>query len=294
MIHVITKHNRHLYYDVLEDMHRLRHKIFVEERGWKKLTKPDGLEIDQFDTLNTTYFLKLSPDMKILGGMRIYPTTVPTQLNTIFRNSCVLANPPCSPLDYEWSRYFIADTTYRSATGKPVHYELYTGILEYAHACGIRSLSGFIETQTFVRSGRMPWDMRQLGIPMEYGGTDGEEVGSGLPIQLMLDKTMVRKTKIGWRMVKPVLSLSLGELTPYGEKGFKPEVVLALEDFVKEHPEHLDAIASFAAMLQSVDPGEQEAAKAMMSIMSEEEALAGFDLSLIPARASETHTVTLQ
>jgi len=272
MIHVINKYNQHLYGGILEDMFRLRHKVFVEGRGWHRLAKEDGLERDEFDNDDTTYFLKLSPDFRILGGMRMYPTSVPTQLNTIFKDTCTLAAPPCAQDHYEWSRYFIVEPEYRSATGKPVHYELYTGILEYAVATGIESLSGFIETATFVRSGRMPWDMRQLGIPYEYGGSHGEPTGYGLPIQLDVNRTMLRKTKLAWRMVKPVLSLSLGEHSPYREVGFKPEVVLQMADFIKQHAEYVGIVAAFAEMLHDVDPDRRDATKDIIAGMEAKKA----------------------
>ncbi|WP_262696162.1 acyl-homoserine-lactone synthase [Kordiimonas aquimaris] len=281
MIHVINKHNRHLYYSVLDDMHRLRHKVFVEQRGWKKLEKLDGYEIDEFDNEETTYFLKLDRDMRILGGMRMCPTTGPTQLNTIFKDTCVLDPQPVGAEHYEWSRYFIVDTKYRSALGKPVHYELYAGILEYAIARGIKTLSGFIETATYTRSLNMPWDMKQLGLPAEYGGSHGEPIGYGLPTILTLDTIALRKTKIFWRMRKPVLSLSLGELTPFAEIGFKPAVVLAVEEFIAEHPEHIEIVAAYAEALQAVDASTRIKAAEVIADLSDQELAIDFSPSML-------------
>ncbi|MEX0298166.1 MAG: acyl-homoserine-lactone synthase [Kordiimonas sp.] len=206
MIHIINKLNCHIYADDIESMFRIRHNIFVEQRGWRALKKPDGLERDELDNDDTIYFLKLCSSGRILGGMRLVPTTKPTQLSTIFRHTCTLAEPPNAPKQFEWSRYFIVDTQYRSATGKAVHMELYTGILEYAVKYDIEALSGFIDMQIYERSKRMPWNMKRLGVPVEYGGLNGEPLGCGLPIQLMVDRTMLRKTKIMWRMTKPVLA----------------------------------------------------------------------------------------
>lgn len=281
MIHVINKVNRHLYHSVLEEMFRLRHEIFVEQRGWNKLKKADGYEIDEFDTEDTTYFLKLDEDMGIRGGMRLCPTTAPTQLNTIFKDSCVFEAQPEGAEHYEWSRYFVTDNTYRSATGKPVFYELYTGILEYALATGIKSLSGYIETAIYTRGAAMPWDFKQLGIPTEYGGTDGEPVGYGVPTILMIDSTMVRKTKILWRMRKPVLSLSLGEYTPFSEIGFKPSVMLEVQDFLAQHPEHIEIVAAIAASLQVAQPEGREGALSTLAILEEDSAVNEFSPSMM-------------
>ncbi len=294
MIHVINKVNRHLYLSVLEEMFQLRHEIFVKERGWKKLAKPDGFEIDQFDTEETTYFLKLDPDMHIIGGMRMCPTVGPTQLNTIFKESCVLADQPVGPEHYEWSRYFIKDTKYRSATGKPVFYELYTGILEYVVAMSIQSLSGFIETVAYNQGANMPWDFKQLGIPIEFGGTNGEPVGYGMPTILAVDNTMLRKTKILWRMRKPVLSLSLGEYTTVGEIGFKPEVMLAVQAFLKDHPEHIEIVANYAAAIQNVDPAVRKASKNAMSSLANDSIVTEFDAAIVDRINTSQITMAMQ
>lgn len=230
MIHIINKYNSQLYEEVLDDMFRLRHEIFVEQKGWEKLRKADGRDLDEFDTDNATYILKLSPNRQILGGMRLYPTTGPTQLNSLFSEACVLAPQPSGPNDYEWSRYFIADAHYRSAQGKPVHMELYAGILEFAVAKGISSLSGYIEVGTFIRSRRMPWDMIQLGIPTEYGGNLGEPKGYGLPTLLNINSKMLKQTRRLWHLLYPVLSLSLGVRALGIETGFQAKDVLAVNE----------------------------------------------------------------
>lgn len=49
MIHVITGANRHLYEPELLAHFQLRHEIYVVERNWSNLARPDGLERDQFD-----------------------------------------------------------------------------------------------------------------------------------------------------------------------------------------------------------------------------------------------------
>ena len=46
-LHVICDVNRHLYHDVLEDYWRIRHDIYVGERRWLELAKPDQRE-EQF------------------------------------------------------------------------------------------------------------------------------------------------------------------------------------------------------------------------------------------------------
>ncbi len=68
MIHAITALNRHLYEDVIEQHFRIRHDIFVEERRWQTLRKPDGREIDSYDNEDAIYLLALE-DRRVVGGI---------------------------------------------------------------------------------------------------------------------------------------------------------------------------------------------------------------------------------
>ena len=254
MIHVVSHVNRHLYTSILEDMFELRHKVFVEDRGWEKLRRSDGRDVDEFDTDDAVYFLKLDDELRILGGLRVYKTTLPTQLNTIFKGWCTLRPAPVETDHYEWSRYFITDLNYRSKTGKPIHCELFTAVLEWGVANNIRSYSGFVDMPTFNHIAKLPWDLHQLGHPTQYGGANGEPLGQGIAMQVMIDNLMYRRTKAVWRMRKPVLSLSLGDLTPVQEIGYQAHVVQEVQKFLGEHPEHIDIIADIAALLQNIDP----------------------------------------
>ena len=66
-IHVVTRDNRHLYGNELQQYFRLRHEIFVEERGWKDLYRPDGLEIDRYDNEHAVYLLAIDRE-RVVGG----------------------------------------------------------------------------------------------------------------------------------------------------------------------------------------------------------------------------------
>jgi hypothetical protein len=68
-IHVVTGDNGHLYGDELQQYFRLRHDIFVEERGWKDLHRPDGLEIDRYDNEHAVYLLAIDRE-RVVGGQR--------------------------------------------------------------------------------------------------------------------------------------------------------------------------------------------------------------------------------
>jgi acyl-homoserine lactone synthase len=53
-IQVITGENKAEFADVLDEYFRLRHEVFVGERGWNDLRRPDGRDIDAYDNDNAS------------------------------------------------------------------------------------------------------------------------------------------------------------------------------------------------------------------------------------------------
>jgi hypothetical protein len=49
-IHVVQRNNRHLYEKYFDPHFRLGHDIYVKPRKSMPLDRPDGREIDQFET----------------------------------------------------------------------------------------------------------------------------------------------------------------------------------------------------------------------------------------------------
>src|SRR5690242_3396659 len=82
-IHVIARENQHIYKYQLEEYFRLRHEVFVEERGWRDLHRPDGREIDVYDNGDAVYLLAIDQD-RVVGGQRLYPTVLPHMLSEVF------------------------------------------------------------------------------------------------------------------------------------------------------------------------------------------------------------------
>ncbi|MEZ5773278.1 MAG: acyl-homoserine-lactone synthase [Hyphomicrobiaceae bacterium] len=71
MIVVIEPGEREAFRDELEASYRLRHRIFVEERGWTSFAKPGDRECDHLDEVSTT-FLAIQHD-EVIGCARLVP-----------------------------------------------------------------------------------------------------------------------------------------------------------------------------------------------------------------------------
>src|SRR5215469_16040477 len=83
-----------------------RHRIFVEQLGWKLPSADEGFERDQYDRDDTVYVVAHDDSGSICGCARLLPTTRPYLLQELF--PFLLADgvaPPESPLVWELSRF---------------------------------------------------------------------------------------------------------------------------------------------------------------------------------------------
>mgnify|MGYP001773693060 CR=1 FL=1 len=111
MFYVIDPDNRHLYGAQLEDMHRVRKSVFIDERGWN-LKETDGLEIDQYDLPQTEYVLALAEEDRVHGGMRYLPLTGPNMTDDLFAEH--LYKPLAPEGAIEATRGFVAKRVRKS------------------------------------------------------------------------------------------------------------------------------------------------------------------------------------
>ncbi|MEK9285035.1 MULTISPECIES: acyl-homoserine-lactone synthase [unclassified Bradyrhizobium] len=160
MIHVISATNRHLYEDVIEQHFRVRHEIFVEERKWEALRKPDGREIDVYDNEDAIYFLALE-DRRVLGGYRLYPTTKPTMMSEVFPHLAAVRGCPVDPLVWEWSRFFVA----RDRRDGALNLRLMASAQEFCLSQGIERLCLVMETWWLPRFHDIGFVVTPLGLP---------------------------------------------------------------------------------------------------------------------------------
>ena len=166
MIHAISSANRHLYEDVVEQHFRLRHEIFVEERKWEALRKPDGREIDVYDDEDAIYMLALESRC-VIGGYRLYPTTKPTMMSEIFPHLAAVRGCPADALVWEWSRFFVA----RDRRDGTVNLQLMASAQEFCLDQGIERLCLVMETWWLPRFHDIGFVVTPLGLPALVDGS---------------------------------------------------------------------------------------------------------------------------
>ena len=171
MIYVVTPENEHHYHDEMEQAFRLRYRVFVEERGWRALAKPDGREIDQFDNEHAVHMLYIEHGT-VLGYQRMLPTTRPHLLSEVMPELCEGEHPVGAHI-WEWTRFCVERG--RREKGRavcPITNMLLAAAVEWGMECGISKL--IIETNPtwLLRMIQLHFRLMQLGLPHTMQGQD--------------------------------------------------------------------------------------------------------------------------
>jgi acyl-homoserine lactone synthase len=171
MIHVVTPENEHFYRNEMDQAYRLRHKVFVEELGWENLRKPDGREIDQFDTKHAVNMLYIEGG-KVLGYQRLLPSTRPHLLSDIMPQLCEVDRPVGAHI-WEISRHCVAPG--HRAGGRfanAIANALGTGLVEWGLECGISKYIIEIEPMGVLPLIQLHFQPMPLGLPKTINGRD--------------------------------------------------------------------------------------------------------------------------
>ena len=177
MIIVIDALNRDRFGDLLNEMYRLRARVFKDRLGWDVIVS-DGLEMDQFDELDPAHVISLDSEGNVVGCMRLLQTTGPHMLADVFVDLLDGAPPLRSPQVWEATR-FCVDTERLSHAGRApnsisyVTSEVMIGAFEYGRDAGVLDAVAVIDpvmNRVMNRSGNAPYDY--LGKTLDMGKVD--------------------------------------------------------------------------------------------------------------------------
>lgn len=159
MIQIISGEGLQRHAALLEEQHRIRHQIFVGERGWSALARADGHESDAYDTSETIYVLAVE-EARVVGGFRLNPTTSPHMISEVFPH-LVEGTIPSGPTILEGSRFFIV----RESRGSKTYLELMASAQDYCLKNGITHMTLVIEMWWLPRFLEMEFLVKPLGLP---------------------------------------------------------------------------------------------------------------------------------
>ena len=172
MIIVIDALNRKRFGAVLDEMYRLRARVFGDRLGWEVDVR-DGKEIDRFDSLDPAYVVGLDDDGHVVACVRALQTTGPHMLADVF-SSILDGEPPLRSATLWESTRFCVDTQ-RLGSGRgrnSVSYatcELMVGSLEFCRRSGIADIVTVIDPvmdRVLRRSDNAPYDYVGTAKPM--------------------------------------------------------------------------------------------------------------------------------
>lgn len=168
MIYVLAGTDACLYPDLMDQVYRLRHDVFVDELDWSDLRRDDGREIDVFDTPDAVHQIAVR-DGKVVGYQRMLPTTKPHLLSDVFPELCQGERP--NSLDtYELTRYCVhpAHRTGRRGVSS-VGSELMAGFVEWGLASGVPNVIIEFETIWVLRALQLKFLVQPLGYETQIG-----------------------------------------------------------------------------------------------------------------------------
>lgn len=202
MYFIVEPHNQHQVLSLMDQMFRLRAKVFADELGW--VQAENGEERDVYDTFNPAYLMHTDPTgQHLYACVRLMPSHGPTLLADTFADTLPDAVAFQTPLVWEATRLCINDDLIR-AHGRDhqrldiLRHMLLAG-LEFGVMNGVEAyLSNFDDARL-----RM-W--RWAGARIDVVGTTarfGAPVHLGL-MEVSLDALATLRCELGW----PVAVLS--------------------------------------------------------------------------------------
>ena len=171
MIQIVTADNQRLFAEAMDQAFRLRHRVFVEEKGWMDLARPDGREIDQFDDGRALHMLYLQ-DGRVLGYQRMLPTLTPHLLSDVLPELCEGERPVGAHI-WEWTRYCVEPThRERGRALSPVANALLSGIVEWGLENGVEAIIIQMNPLWLLRLVQLYFRVTPLGLPRAIGNEE--------------------------------------------------------------------------------------------------------------------------
>jgi N-acyl-L-homoserine lactone synthetase len=172
MIVVIEPHNAHKYLNLIDEMFRLRARIFRDRLRWD-VQVVDGKERDKYDDEAPVYLIYTDDETgEIKGSLRLLPTTGPTLLADFFSDTLPDAVHLSAPTIWECTRFCLDDEILDS--GRQDELLLASAVLiaalgEVAISAGIESIIGNFEAPMLRLYRRIGCEVEVLGSTSRYG-----------------------------------------------------------------------------------------------------------------------------
>jgi N-acyl-L-homoserine lactone synthetase len=172
MIVVIEPHNAFRHRVLMDEMFRLRARVFRDRLGWDvKVT--DGKERDRYDDEAPVYIVYTDERAcEVKGSLRLLPTTGPTVLADCFSDTLPDAAGLSAPTIWECTRFCINEELLSSRSRDDLLQAsgvLIAALGEVAIAAGIESILGNFDAMMLRIYRRIGCEVEVLGSTQRYG-----------------------------------------------------------------------------------------------------------------------------
>lgn len=171
MIRLIRGSERRKFPREIDQMFRLRARVFHQRMGWDVHVK-DGWEVDGFDEMDPLYILCIDARGDVRGCARLLPTTGPNMLNDVFSVLLPDGRPVRSALAWESSRFAVDLTPDAERTGKRLNRvtgELLIGIFDVGMRAGLDFIVSVYDAMMARVLARAGCNAEPLGPPRRIG-----------------------------------------------------------------------------------------------------------------------------
>ena len=170
MVIIVQEHNASRYTDLMDQMFRLRARVFAQRLGWD-VEVSNGRERDKYDCLGPVYLIHTGIDGKqVRASLRVLPTTGPTLLSGFFSDTVPAGLDLRSPHIWECTRVCIDDDLHVGERDK-IHslILLLEALGDMAVDAGIHSFVGNFDSSTLQLYRRLGCDVDVIGSTERYG-----------------------------------------------------------------------------------------------------------------------------
>jgi acyl-homoserine lactone synthase len=203
MVLLITKQNSAQHKTLLDQVYQFRHRFFVDHLGWEALRKPDGREIDQFDTDACFHVVGTEGD-RVVSYTRLLPTTQPHLLSHVYPEMLAGGRAPTGPDIWEWTRCAVAPEKREGRKGSDITTaHMFLAVAEACLFLGLRGLLVQTHPLLMTRIIELGWKARPLALLHEY---DGKPV---VPIYAGVDEETLRISREVYGISEPVLKIEV-------------------------------------------------------------------------------------
>jgi len=176
MLLIIHGYEIHDNKEIMDKLFRLRYDTFILNRNWA-LPSRDGMEIDQYDTNESIYFILLNEQKDIVASARITQTLKSSLLADLFPHLIETGESPRGSKLYEGTRFTLSPKLRSCAEARRARAEIGCSTVKWVLEHGGTQIQAVVDYSSFPNMVAMSMQTRPLGLPHEYAGGQGVSGG---------------------------------------------------------------------------------------------------------------------